>query len=257
MTPLCPTCGQPRLSTYSMERIRSDMQPGLRRVYLAIVELWRELGAFPTTEMVADRVGLRSRRTVFVHLHRLIEKGYVAHAPDQPPSHRYRLRVQPEGEPMPTKTKTAAKKPAKKSAKKGSAPLHERVFPVGVEMTRADADRLLATHREGAPADLPLTAEERDLVIRAITEILPVRLLRRVLGHDDKRQPSPPLTRAELMRECRKFASQALAGIVGDGASEAWIETGDDDDEPVCEIVELSEDLERFVVLRLGVTCVD
>jgi hypothetical protein len=131
---------------------------------------------------------------------------------------------------MPTKTKTAAKKPAKKSAKKGGH------APVA--------------------ADPPLTAEEHGLVIRALTEILPLRLLRRVLGHDDKRQPSPPLTRAELMRECRKFASQALAGIVGDGASEAWIETGDDD-EPGCEIVELSEDLERFVVLRLGVTCVD
>jgi hypothetical protein len=253
MTPLCPTCGQSRLSTYSMERIRSDMPPGLRRVYLAIVELWRELGAFPTTEMVADRVGLRSRRTVFVHLHRLIEKGYVSHAPEQPPSHRYRLRVQPEGEPMPTKTKTAAKKPAKKSAKKGVAP-PERILLTKQPVRSMNGVYEMTSVHDGlsviAPvdADAPLTAAERDLLMS---------MLRRVLGHDDKRQPSPPLTRTELMRECRKFASQALAGIVGDGASEAWIETGDDDDEPSCEIVELSEDLERFVVLRLGVTCVD
>lgn len=250
MTPLCPTCGQRRLSTYSMERIRSDMQPGLRRVYLAIVALWRELGAFPTTEMVADRVGLRSRRTVFVHLHRLIEKGYVTHTLALPPSHRFRLRVLPEGEPMLTK-KTAAKKPAKKK------PAKEGTKPSG----RDDLLRVLTQER---PADAPLSLAERDFLKSLLERVLgqsldPSRIL--LKNQPDRsvvssRQPTPPLTHAELQRECREFVSQALTGIVGDAASQAWI-GGDDEDEPCCEMVELSEDLERFVTLRLGVPCVD
>lgn len=260
MTPLCPTCGQPRLSTYSTERIRSDMQPGLRRVYHAIVALWRELGAFPTTEMVADRVGLRSRRTVFVHLRRLIEKGYVTHEPALPPSHRFRLRVLPEGEPMPTK-KSATKKPAKTKKKEAAAtavpttPLE--VWKAVKRWQRGEIDDDEMRDIRDALANVddveeekssmpPLNSAERDLL---------KRLLERVLGRNE-RQPTPPLTQAELQRECREFVSQALTGIVGDAASPAWI-GGDDDDEPCCEMVELSEDLQRFVTLRLGVPCVD
>lgn len=214
MTPLCPTCGQRRLSTYSMERIRSDMQPGLQRVYLAIVALWRELGAFPTTEMVADRVGLRSRRTVFVHLHRLIEKGYVTHTPELPPSHRFRLRVLPEGEPMPTK-KTSAKKPAKTMKKEEAA-----ATPTPLEVWKA------VKRWQRGEIDDDEMRDIRDAIAGS--------------------EPMPPLTHAELQRECREFVSQALTGIVGDPASQAWI-GGDDEDEPCCEMVELSEDLERFV----------
>ena len=243
MTPLCPTCGQRRLSTYSTERIRSDMQPGLRRVYLAIVALWRELGAFPTTEMVADRVGLRSRRTVFVHLHRLIEKGYVTHTPELPPSHRFRLRVLPEGEPMPTKTKTAVKKPAtKKPAKKSAVPTDAPLSQAERDVFKSLMERVLGPTRSRI-----LLTNQPDPSMNGLHE---------ARGVVSSRQPTPPLTHAELQRECREFVSQALTGIVGDPASQAWI-GGDDEDEPCCEMVELSEDLERFVTLRLGVPCVD
>lgn len=75
----------------------AQTEPSPRQVQIlqAILGLTKRKGYPPTMREIGDAVGLRSPSTVYAHLTRLRELGYVAYELTKPRS--LRVLVQPEG----------------------------------------------------------------------------------------------------------------------------------------------------------------